>query len=189
MTALPDIFFTYLLAFCRSVIALVFAYSFIGKVSNPSAFERTINSFGMIPKRFSKSAALLFLCCEIAVFILVVAPIGSSILQTVGFGLAALFLLLFSATLASALARSIRTTCNCFGSSEKPVSWYDVWRNVGFILCAAAGWVALNRLEGKHIELGLVEWGAAVFGAAIFVAVWVNVRDIVELLRPRGSNS
>jgi len=168
----------YLLAFCRVVIGLVFIVSSISKALNISKFRQTIISFGLLPRSLTGIAAILFLCCEFAVAGL--AAIGGEFLLP-SFLLAIILLLIFCGALASVLVRRLRTPCNCFGSSEKPISIGDVWRNVGFILCALGGCVALTWTQRTSERLGVVEWLLTALGAGVFVAIWIQLREIAQL--------
>ena len=127
----------YLLTFYRLVIGLAFALSFVGKVRDVGQFAATIGRFELLPQRWTKTAALLFLGGEAAVVILIIA--GGRLLP-LAFGLATLLLLLFTLALLSALRRGIETSCNCFGDGDKPLTYYDVGRNAGFIGCGLLGW-------------------------------------------------
>ncbi len=171
---------SYLLAFCRVVIGLVFAISSIRKMLHFSVFEQTIIRFRLLPARWSRKVALLFLACEFAVVALTLA--GGRFLRF-GFELAAFLLLIFGAALVSVLARDIRSSCNCFGSTERPVSPSDVWRNVGFILCALFGLVALTTSHRRDVGMGIAGWGMAGIAAAVFVMVWIQIGEIVQLFR------
>src|SRR5690348_3348391 len=122
----------YLLAFCRVVIGLVFAISSLGKARDLAQFQEAIAGFRLLSRRMSNLAAFLFLGGECTVVALMV--IGGPFLFP-GFALAILLLLLFCTALASVLIRRIQTACNCFGSTRKPVTRVDIWRNLGFLLC------------------------------------------------------
>lgn len=168
----------YLLIFCRAALGLLFALSFFGKAPNLPPFERTISSFGILPERFNRLAAFSFLIGELAVILFM--ALGGSFLG-VGFGLAALLLIIFSVALSSALARRLQTTCNSLGLTEKPLSHYDLWRNAGFIGCALVG-VAALRLTGQGpLNLNLVEGIVVGLSAAVFVAAWTQIREIAQL--------
>lgn len=125
----------YLLAFCRIAIGITFACSFLAKVRDVGQFAQTITNFKLLPSRWSRPMALLFLMGELAVVVL--ALMGRSFLAG-AFGLALLLLVAFTADLASILARNIHTVYNCFGSSERLIAYADLWRNAGFVLVAAA---------------------------------------------------
>ena len=180
---------SYGVVFCRLVIGLVFALSFIGKVRDIPTFEQTIRRFKLLPGWLSRATALVFLGGEAAV-VVAMLPHPRLLSQfwerkviTGGFLLAALMLLAFCAALASVLIRKIYTSCNCFGASEKPVSPYDMVRNVGFIVCALGGCGMQAGGPGSLAALGVLEWGLAGIAAAVFVALWVPVGEIVALLR------
>lgn len=165
----------YLLAFCRAVIGLVFLVSFASKALNLYDFERTIASFAVLPKGWSKLAAVCFLVGEIAVAILM--TLGGQILL-LGFALAILLLLVFTAALGLVLVRRLRVSCNCFGPSSRLVSPYDICRNLGFIVCAVAGLTVLNVNPG---DLHWLQWLLIGLVAAVVAAVWINLRDIAHL--------
>lgn len=170
----------YVLAFCRVATGLIFALSSFGKVRDVSKFQQAMYGFRLLSRRMSNFAALLVLCGEIAVVLLLL--IGGPFLLY-GFALAILLLLIFCAALASVLFRKLQTSCHCFGASEKPVTQADIWRNVGFLVCASGGYEALIWTRGAQ---GSPEWMAWLFialGAAIFVVVWTQLGEIVQLLR------
>ncbi len=51
----------FVLAFCRIVIGVAFAWSFAGKARDVPAFARTIGRFRLLPGRLQRPAALAFL--------------------------------------------------------------------------------------------------------------------------------
>src|SRR5215831_15640120 len=145
----------YLLAFCRVAIGLVFALSCFSKARDIGQFQQAIYGFHLLSRRMSNLAALLFLCGEIAVvlFMLIGGP-----LLLYGFTLSILLLLIFCAALASVLVRKLYTPCYCFGTSAKPVTQADIWRNVGFLLCAGGGCEALIWTRGAQAGLEWIAW-------------------------------
>jgi hypothetical protein len=176
-------------AFCRLVIGLTFAFSFASKVRDIPLFVQTIQRFKLLPGWLNRAAALAFLCSE-AIVVVAVLPhsiLLSKVLEkrvvTGGFILAALMLIIFCAALASVLMRKIHTSCNCFGASEKQVSTYDIVRNLGFFLCALSGCgVQIGRQTGLAV-LGVLDWGLACIAAAVFISLWVNIGEIVAIMR------
>lgn len=168
----------YLLAFCRLVIGLVFVVSFLTKARHLTVFEQTITRFALLPRRFSRTLARLFLGGELLVVVLI--ALGGPVLAA-GFGLAIILLLLFSGALVSVLRREIRTSCNCFGTSEKPVAASDVGRNAGLLLCAILGCASLAGANSDNGRLSLAEWGILGLGATVFVALLLNLSDILQL--------
>lgn len=167
-----------LLIFCQSVIALVFALSGIGKAKDVAAFQEAIDDFKLLPQKWSKSVAWLFLIGE---FVVVVSMVLVANLLPIGFLLATLLLITFSSALTIALWRKQKIVCNCFGQTEKRISGYDVIRNVIFILCALLGfflsWI-LNS-PSENLDFVSVIWVGLI--GAIFVTFITNLNEIVTL--------
>lgn len=176
----PEALGLYLLPFCRIAIGLVFLLSFVGKMTNVQQFTQTIANFSVLPQRFSRAAALLFLMSEGVVIVLL--AIGRKLLPF-GFALAAIMLLVFCAALISVLTRNINTSCNCFGASEAPVSKIDVWRNIGFILVALVGLLTTLPSAAIAATLNITEFVLIGMVAATFIAIWINLSEIVQLFQ------
>jgi len=168
----------YLLAFCRVAVGLVFAFSSLRKARDIAQFQQAIAGFHVLSRRLSDLAAPLFLCGEFAVVLLML--IGGPLLLP-GFVLAMVLLLLFCAALASVLSRGLRTTCNCFGSSNKPVTLVDIWRNGGFLLCAGGGCEALIWTRGAQGSPEWIAWLLIALFAGVFVMIWIQLGEIVQL--------
>lgn len=168
-----------ILAFCRVTTGLVFALSSLSKVRNIPQFKQAILRFQILPPRVSGLAAILFLCGECAVVLLV--TVGGSLLFY-GFALAIFLLLIFSLALASVLARKLRASCNCFGLSEQPVMPIDIWRNVGFLCCAIGGCGA-QGWPTQAQPFGLIEWLLVALVATTFVLIWTQLSSLVQFFR------
>ena len=165
--------------FCRSVVVLVFVVSFASKVPHVATFQQTITDFALLPRRFSRYAASLFLLAEALVVLLV--TVGGVVLLP-GYLLATALLLLFCAGLLSVLIRRISTTCSCFGPTTTPVTSIDIVRNTGFILCSFGGCVTLSG--PAHINtLDFAAWMLSGLCALIFVSIWTQLGEIVRFFR------
>jgi hypothetical protein len=166
------------LTFCRWAIGLAFAWSAAGKAVALSSFRDAITDFGVIPARWSGAAALVTISAE------ALAAAGAAAgggLALAGFGLSLVLLVVFSAILAAALRRKARFSCNCFGPSERTISWYDVARNVVLGLCCAAGlWNYQAGAAGYPAPALVITLGLA---AACLVCIAANLDDIIWLLR------
>lgn len=169
------------LSFCRITIGLTFGLSFLKKALDTPIFGQTIAHFALLPKRFSPWLARLLLGSELMVTILL--ALGGTFLNT-GFLLAIILLLLFCGAIISVLHRNIQAPCNCFGSSHKVVSVADVWRNVGLLICALLGYIALVGSQGNHQKFNLVEWCLVGLGSAAFVSLWLHLDEIVRVFQP-----
>jgi peroxiredoxin len=137
----------YLLAFCRIALGLTFALSFVGKVRDVGQFTGTIRKFDLLPKGWAGPAAVLFLGGEAAVVVQLI--LGGRLLP-LALALAGLLLLLFTLALLSALQRGVETSCNCFGATDKPLTYYHVWRNAGFIGFSLLGWWLAPQAVGSR---------------------------------------
>lgn len=166
------------LAFCRVVIGLVFAISSISKARNIAQFKQTIAGFNVLPRSWHSPLAFSFVCGEFVVVALIVA--GSSFLVP-GFVLALFLLFIFCAALLSVLAKGLKTSCNCFGPREKQVSAADIWRNVGFMLCALGGCILFWQPASFQVHTNVTEWILAGLIGVIFVAIWLHIGEIVQL--------
>ena len=169
----------YLLTFCRLVIGLAFALSFVGKVRDASQFTETIRKFDLLPPGWAGPAAALFLGGEATVVALLI--LGGRLLP-LAFALAGLLLTVFSLALLSSLWRGIETACNCFGASQKPLTYYDVGRNAGFILLAAAG-LGMAGATDTLPALAFIEHLFIFIIAAVFLLLWTNLSEIAALLQ------
>ncbi|HLV99936.1 MAG TPA: MauE/DoxX family redox-associated membrane protein [Ktedonobacterales bacterium] len=170
----------YVLTFCRVVTGLVFLISGVSKAGHLPQFKQTIITFRLLPNHLSGITALLFLAGEFGVVLLMIAG-GHFLLP--GFILAITLLAVFCGALASVLARSLHTSCNCFGPSEKPVTVSDLWRNLGFIVCALGGCVTQTWLRETDTTVGWLAWIPISLGALVFVVIWVQLGEIAQLLR------
>ncbi len=170
----------YLLAFCRVTIGLVFALSSFSKARDFAQFQQALVRFQLLSRRLSRLAALLFLGGEGAVVLLIVIG-GPALLP--GFVLAILLLLIFCAALALVLIRRLRISCHCFGSNNRPVTQIDIWRNVGFLLCAGGGCEALIWTHGVQESMVWMVWLLIALSAGVFVMIWIQLGEIVQLFR------
>lgn len=170
----------YVLAFCRIIIGLVFAWSFMGKVQDISSFTQTIDHFKLLPETLHRPIAVVFLGGELVVLGIMV--VGGKLLIW-GFLLAGLLLTLFSIGLISVLIRKIQTPCNCFGSSRKLISPFDVIRNTILLLFSFSGYTLLTMTSGSSANLGLLDWGLVSTMAIVFVITLIQLDDIIKLFR------
>lgn len=170
----------YLLTFCRIVIGLVFSTSFVGKVRNTSQFKQTIQNFNLLSMRFSGTAVIVFLSSEFAIVVCMI--FGGTVLIP-GFLLTTILLTVFCAALASVLVRGLHISCNCFGANTAQVSIFDIWRNIGFILCALIGCTVLSVSVQQQESLGPGEWGLLSLVAITFVMIWTQLGEIIHIFR------
>lgn len=165
-----------LVMFCRITIALLFLYSGGSKLLSWRDFAVTIGDFKLLPRRWSKPAACIFIAGEFITMILVV--IGGVVLPG-AFLLALLLLVGFSIALASALWRKLDLNCNCFGRAESRLSFYDLIRNLLLILSSLTGlWMASSATTS--LSVGEIVLLAVMSAVMLFIVI--QLRDIVETL-------
>jgi hypothetical protein len=167
----------YILIFSRIVIGITFTVSFANKIRDVSAFERTIFTFNIVPRRLCRTAAVIFLSGELSVVILVI----QNAFLWFGLLLAIVMLFVFCIAIIFVLLRQMRIPCNCFGTTTRVVSYYDLLRNIGFILCAFSGLVSLSVLDGRQFTLGMIEWGLIGLISVVFVLIWMHIDEIVHI--------
>jgi hypothetical protein len=168
----------FVLIFCRWLIGLAFAASATGKARALGSFRSTIIEFGVLPARLAPAAAVATITAEGLVVVLVAA---GGVLSAAGFALALGLLAVFSAILGAALRKHANVSCNCFGPSERRVSWYDMARNGLLGLCCAGGLGVWAGSAGGHQSPALI----VVLGlaAAGFLVIAANLDDFIEIAR------
>lgn len=175
---MPDALEPYALTFSRIAMGLVFAASSLGKLRDFPAFERAIKNFQILPRQFVKTCAYVFLGGEIIVLALMI--LGGRVLLMAGFLAAILLLSVFCIALLTILIRRLQVPCNCFGSSQKPASPADIWRNVGFLACAIVGIASLPALSDATVKMTPGEAGLLGMMALVFVALSVYLGEVLE---------
>jgi len=163
--------------FCRITIVLLFLFSSASKALDLRDFVVTIGDFKLLPRRWSKTAAWLFLGSEITAAVLIL--LGGNVLS-LGFLLATALLVTFSLALGMALRRNISMSCNCFGRTERRISYYDLARNGVLILCTVLGLCLCNTAPQN---LAISEIIVLVLMSVVFLLFVMNLREIVAALR------
>jgi hypothetical protein len=164
-----------LLMCCRWAVGLTFLASVAGKARDLAAFRRAVVRFG-IPA--PGPVAVGTVAAELAV----VATLAAGLLP-VGFGLAIGLLVLFSVLLGRTVRTSDRVSCNCFGAGDRPVSRYDLVRNLLLAAVAVLGLALGDQPTPPAAAIVLVG-----LMAGWFVLMATDLGDIVELFinRPSG---
>lgn len=169
----------YLLTFCRMAIGMLFAYSSITKVGDLPRFSQAITRLNLLPHSLSKSTAVLLLGYELLIVLLLIA--GEPFIG-VAFGGAMVLLLLFTIAILLSLAKGLNTSCHCFGKDNKPISHYDVARNLGLLSIATVG-LWMSHLSKSMSSLTIIETLLISIVASIFMLIWLNLRDILQLFQ------
>jgi hypothetical protein len=165
------------LLFCRILLAVLFAVSAGGKLMALKDFQLAVAEFRVLPPAWTKPAAVAFVGAELATCGLLAVG-GASL--ALGFALALVLLVVFSAAVGSALARGINLSCNCFGPNDRRLSTYDLGRNALMILAGAAGLWLLGETS-HHLRTGEVILIGLMSGVAALLVL--HLRDIAGTLR------
>ncbi|GAB4581600.1 MAG: hypothetical protein Fur0022_43490 [Anaerolineales bacterium] len=171
-------FAAYLLAFCRMVIGMVFAWSLVGKARDMRAFEETITRFQVLPERWSRLFAGLVLIVELAVVGAMIA--GDGWLMW-GFLLGAGILIVFCFALVAVLVRGLHISCHCFGKSKYQISIYEIVRNLGIIFFAICGYSVITLNQGGFLSLHIWGWLLSGVFSVFFVLAWLQLRELAHL--------
>jgi hypothetical protein len=168
----------YVVLWSRAAVAGVFLVSLAGKVRGRAALAEFVSSVGaleVVPRRWSRPAAYGAVAAEGSALLLVAIP------ATVPLGLAsgAVLLSAFTAAIAAALRRGVRTPCRCFGASTTRLGLPHVVRNLALVAVCATGLVAAAPATdpARHPD-GVA---TALVGAATVVLLVARFDDLVEL--------
>lgn len=168
----------YVKTFSQFTVIFIFTLSLAAKIRNFNKFKDAIKNFQILPLYFHHFTAIVFLFAEFV--ILFTGVIGGDWLF-LSYSLSIVLLILFVFALNSALRRQIQTSCNCFGSSEKAVSHYDIWRNIFIIFISVAGLFSLFITETNILYLTGSELFIPIILAAVVSMLILNLREIADL--------
>lgn len=167
-------------SFCRIVIGLVFVLSAFNKVLDLPKFHQAILAFNIIPQSLTKLVALVLLVCEIAIVGQMI--VGGTFIY-VGFLLAIILLSGFCLALISVLTRELHVSCNCFGAAKNVVTVMDIWRNIGFIVCALGGYALFIWSRSDQENIGILDSILIGVTAIVFVILLINLSEINQIFK------
>lgn len=96
----------------RWLVAAVFVYAGLPKITDPVLFSQIIGAYGLLPEIFLLPAAVLLPMAELAAAILLLCG------RREGVWLAAAMLLLFIAVLSYGIYSGLDIDCGCFGPED-----------------------------------------------------------------------
>lgn len=171
----------YLAVVCRSLLAVLFLASAVGKLRSRAAYARfTAATARLAPGGPpARRVAAAVVAAELAVVPLVAFP-GTVLL---GFGLALALLTGFTLAILAALRRNDRAPCACFGGAHGRLGYGQVLRNLILLACAVLGAVAAAVADPPGDPAGVL---LAVGGGAVAALLVAFADDIVDLFRPIG---
>lgn len=173
---------SYVLAFSRCLLALVFLASAASKVRGRPAFRAFVDSLramNLLPARVVVPVAGAVVVAEAALPLLLLAPLPGA--TTVGFALAAALLAAFTLAIAAVLRRGTPVSCRCFGeAAAAPFGRHHLARNVALTAVAGTGAYASLGDPGLTVATAVLSVPLAVVGALVVV----RLDDVVALFSP-----
>jgi hypothetical protein len=166
---------TYLELACRSLIALVFCVSAISKIRTVgtfSDFNAWLAGMPVVPKRGHTAAAVVFVGGELLIVGCLIIPAANGL----GFLLAAVLLVAFSAGIYLAMRQELRQPCLCFGVSTLPLGWPHIARNVGLFCVALVGFLATGSVGARPAGIAI-----SVSAALVLALLFIFFDDLVDL--------
>jgi len=123
----------YLLLLLRLVLALVFIYAGVEKISDPERFSQSISNYKLLPVMFVNFFAIVLPWIEVVAGLLLLFGIevkeNSFILS--------ILLLVFISAIGISLARGLNIECGCFGtSSGAMIGFNKLGENLIYLLIA-----------------------------------------------------
>lgn len=124
----------YVAELCRLYVLVVFLVSAASKAMTIVAFEETIGELVRLPGWLTRSIAYGVVGVEGGAVLLLMSSTDG---RHAGMIVALLLLIVFTLVIAIALFQQKEVSCNCFGSSKKEISIFDLVRNA-FVIAACA---------------------------------------------------
>lgn len=177
------------LVFIQSSLCTTFTAAAIQKARAAREFSAGLAAFG-IPSQLRRPATNMLIACEVIAAALMLSSGRSAV---AGFELCTVMLFTFSVALSRSIVSGAAVECNCFGPSGRPVSAFDVARNVGLLIVALTGWLcaaafpsaATSPLETaiSAVRTGNTTIVAVAVAAAALALVWAQLPQIAALVR------
>ncbi|WP_377272714.1 MauE/DoxX family redox-associated membrane protein [Peterkaempfera sp. SMS 1(5)a] len=164
---------------CRSLLALVFLASAVGKLRGRAAYAGFLAATRRLAPRWApvSGTAAAVVGAEAAAVLLVAVPVTAA----VGCGLAVALLGGFTLAVLAALRRDERAPCACFGTSRRELGYGQVVRNLLLLTAAALGLAASAGREVPGDPAGVL---TAVAVGAVAAALASFADDFIDLFRP-----
>lgn len=153
----------------------VFSISALNKILAPTQFVESLEQDFHVPAPWSRVLALLFLLAEIACAVLLLTPALHWALV-----LAVILLSIFSLAIFKVLQIGEPVYCRCFGTSQHPLSWLDLARNLFYLLAAALALI-LHQMPENTLT-GLDRLALAILALAPFL-LSVKLHELQRLMR------
>ncbi|MEQ4726161.1 MauE/DoxX family redox-associated membrane protein [Nonomuraea sp. B19D2] len=170
-----------LLAFFNNIFLLtILAASLFSKLRGVGAFVQTVESFAIVPKRFTNASSYATIGIELVAVICLAGAliVSSAALRLAGLWSGLAILIVYTGVLTVLRIRRRRVSCHCFGANQESISGYDIIRNFLIMAGTVAGLLA-GQSAGLPLE-GTLPIGVAAVATAL---ITINIGDVVEITR------
>jgi hypothetical protein len=167
---------------CQAALFVTFATAAASKTLKAGAFAGFRSSLPRllaVPRRMAPAVALAVVLVEATIALSVVVPA----LAVAAFGLAALTMAVFAASIVVMIRRGAAEPCHCFGVSSRPPGRLDVARNLVLLVIAVTGFVAAATSPGTT-DLPLAAVALCAVAGGVLALLLINMAEIAELLKP-----
>jgi hypothetical protein len=121
----------YLAEACRLFIFIVLCLAAISKSFTFSQFKQNLIDSFNVKSQFSTTAALLVILAEGGLALMILSNGPLAYISMLG---ALILFVVFAGVIVVSLIQNKRISCNCFGQSNDTISYFDVSRNLIFII-------------------------------------------------------
>jgi len=158
----------------RLMLALIFLFSSLAKLRNPSAFVREVSDYQVLPQPLARLFGRLLPFVELITAVLLL----SGFLLIVGTGMAAFLLTSFTVVMTVMTTRGRQPKCNCFGTaSTSHVGWQTILRNL--LLLIPVVWLFVTLVTGHQGEVIWPTGGLGADAEALTLAVLLTLTYVV----------
>ncbi len=166
----------YISEICRLYVFVLLIVAAWGKSNTFNLFQQNLMDSFHIPKKFSKFVALTIIGLE---WLLAIFLLANSSWTKLSMLLTLILFITFTATIGILLIKDKVINCNCFGRTNRPISFYDLFRNL--ILIAASGYhLVFSTVELSFEPITYLQ----LFGVAVILfLITTSLYDISLLIR------
>ena len=171
----------FLILFCRWNIGFLFLYSSLAKILSTESFQQTVKNLKILPKLLIKPFSFAIIFVE---FLLAIIVISSKSYFRYAFLFSSFLLILFTIMFLFVLSQKKLITCNCFGKTQKLISWFDIIRNLVFICISVLGYILSYHLKVYQSSVISFSYETFLCGfiSIILILVATNLEDFAKLL-------
>ncbi|MFT4925953.1 MAG: hypothetical protein ACI8WB_002048 [Phenylobacterium sp.] len=167
---------------CRLLVFMILLMAAWGKTSHFDTFRQNLVEGFKLPVVLSLPSAILLIAVEWLLAALLIIP---SSLNLIAMQATLALFVLFTVVIATVLLQDKLVNCNCFGQSNRPISRYDLIRN----LLTIAACSMMLQLTPSTLALDSVAHGLLFANAFIVFVLLSKLEEIAVLLSFHGPDN